>query len=279
MNKIDLSKINWCEIQIKLDNKQLFWSDLPKYIGYSRKIIERAVNEGYLRKIIYQKKMSSESKRKISVGRIKYLKENPDKHPWKNNSKFKSKPCELFKKKLDEHNIKYVSEYEPSDERYYCIDVAFPNKKIGIEINGNQHYERDGTLKNYYLKRNEYLNTIGWEIYNIHYSIIYDSILLELLINHVKKFSLNQNDLNSYLSEYIERKKNKHNHCCDCGTIISKKSKRCKKCASKLNYKVTHPTKEELQNLIKTNNWSNIGRMYNVSDNAVRKWAKSYNLS
>lgn len=99
-----------------------------------------------------------ETKNKISESRKKFLKENPDKHPWKNNSKFKSKPCEVLKAKLKENYIEFVSEY--TDKVWihsYAIDIAFPNKKIGIEINGNQHYNKDMSLKPYYKKRQKYL--------------------------------------------------------------------------------------------------------------------------
>lgn len=42
--------------------------------------------------------------------------------------------------------------------------------------------------------------------------------------------------------------------------------------------KVTRPTKEELAELIESTSWVGIGRLYGVSDNAVRKWAKSYGI-
>ena len=38
------------------------------------------------------------------------------------------------------------------------------------------------------------------------------------------------------------------------------------------------PTKEELQTLIDTTPYVKIGEMYGVSDNAIRKWAKSYGI-
>ena len=38
------------------------------------------------------------------------------------------------------------------------------------------------------------------------------------------------------------------------------------------------PTKEELQKLIDEKSFCAIGRMYNVSDNAVRKWAKNFGI-
>ena len=180
MNKIDLNTIDWNEIQ-KKHNDGIYWNNLSTIVNLSRTTLERAAREGYLKKIIHKPIISIEVKEKISKGRIKYLKENPDKHPWKNNDKFKSKPCELLKNKLNENNIIYISEYEPSNERYYSIDIAFPNKKIGVEINGNQHYNRDGTLKDYYNKRNNFLISIGWKIYDIHYSIVYNDLLLKTL--------------------------------------------------------------------------------------------------
>lgn len=42
--------------------------------------------------------------------------------------------------------------------------------------------------------------------------------------------------------------------------------------------KVDRPSKEELAQLLSCKNWCEIGRMYNVSDNAIRKWAKKYNI-
>ena len=42
--------------------------------------------------------------------------------------------------------------------------------------------------------------------------------------------------------------------------------------------KVERPNKEELQDLIKNNTWVDLGKMFGVSDNAVRKWARKYKL-
>lgn len=39
-----------------------------------------------------------------------------------------------------------------------------------------------------------------------------------------------------------------------------------------------HPSKEELQELIDTLPWTTIGKMFGVTDNAVRKWAKKYGI-
>lgn len=41
---------------------------------------------------------------------------------------------------------------------------------------------------------------------------------------------------------------------------------------------LNRPSPEELKKLLEETNYSAVGRIYGVSDNAVRKWAKSYNI-
>lgn len=62
------------------------------------------------------------------------------------------------------------------------------------------------------------------------------------------------------------------------GETSEKKIDVCDKCSHMLSRKVTWPDKETLGNLIKTTSFSRIGEMYGVTDNAVRKWCKSYGL-
>lgn len=121
------------------------------------------------------RKHSSESKQKISAARKTWLKENPDKHPWKKNSKFKSVPCEFLKNKLIEANIQFVEEYQPVKNRAYSCDIALMDKKIIIEVNGNQHYSNhtEKILAPYYQERHDIIKSLGWEIYELHYSEVY----------------------------------------------------------------------------------------------------------
>lgn len=118
--------------------------------------------------------MSDETKAKISKARSKFLSENPDKHPWRNSDKFKSVPCELIKAYLKSKSIVFVDEWQPIKTKGYLIDIAFPDIKLGIEINGNQHYNKDGTLKAYYQKRHDEIISTGWTLLELHYSIAYD---------------------------------------------------------------------------------------------------------
>ena len=62
-------------------------------------------------------------------------------------------------------------------------------------------------------------------------------------------------------------------------TLQEKEKTYCSnKCRGLDNRKVDRPSKEELKVLIENNSWLALGRKFNVSDNAVRKWAKNYDL-
>lgn len=82
------------------------------------------------------------------------------------------------------------------------------------------------------------------------------------------------------ISEIITKLKTKQiRYCPTCNSIISQKAKHCSTCSSQINRKVEkRPTKEELKDLIRNKSFLEIGRMFNVSDNAIRKWCASYGL-
>jgi very-short-patch-repair endonuclease len=114
----------------------------------------------------------------LSEKRKKYLKENPDKHPWKAKNKQRSVPCEILKKTLKENGINFIEEYQPLyPDRFFSIDIAFPDKKIGIEINGNQHYTNEGVLTSYYKERHRLIEKSGWKLYEFHYSSVYNGMI------------------------------------------------------------------------------------------------------
>lgn len=67
-------------------------------------------------------------------------------------------------------------------------------------------------------------------------------------------------------------KKNKVNKCVDCGKIITRSSTRCRSCSKKLQPN-KKPNKDILEKTLLENkyNFSKVGRIFGVSDNAVRK--------
>lgn len=68
--------------------------------------------------------------------------------------------------------------------------------------------------------------------------------------------------------------------CIDCGANITRWGVRCKSCSIIHNRKVDRPSKEELYDALQNTKgkFSEIGKLYGVSDNAIRKWCDSYNL-
>lgn len=148
---------------------------------------------------------SDETKEKISKSRKKWLFEHKEQHVWKRNTKFKSVPCENVKQFLTDNNINFVPEYTPFEDVNYCIDIAFPHEKIGIEINGNQHYDKNGNLSQYYQQRHDLFIERGWKLYEVHYTKCFD------INNSFFKSLLNLNLKNENCSEYIKEQKLRKN--------------------------------------------------------------------
>lgn len=67
--------------------------------------------------------------------------------------------------------------------------------------------------------------------------------------------------------------------CVTCGVnFVSKKGGRCTECAKIATRKAERPSREELKDMIRTESFLSLGKKFNVSDNAIRKWCKGYNL-
>ena len=68
------------------------------------------------------------------------------------------------------------------------------------------------------------------------------------------------------------------NYCIDCGAPITTDAIRCRACEGKNRITEKPITREELKDLIRTTPFTQIGNQFGVSDNAIRKWCKNYNL-
>jgi len=131
--------------------------------------------ESYKKRIgLIGKKHTNETKINLSIIRKKFLSENPEKHPWKNNKKFISKPCEILKEKLRKNNINLLEEFNPEIEgRHFSCDIYLPNENLIIEVNGNQNYDEIGKLKPYYQERHDLLLNKGFKVCELHYSKVF----------------------------------------------------------------------------------------------------------
>ena len=147
---------------------------------------------------------SEETKNKISKSKKKYLLDHKEEHVWKRNTKFLSIPCQNLKNKFKELNISFIEELTPFDDYNYSIDIAWPDIKVGIEVNGNQHYNKDGTLAEYYQNRHNIFESRGWKIFEIHYSKCYNINIKEF--EDILKLDIYDKE---YIKEYFDKKQQK----------------------------------------------------------------------
>jgi hypothetical protein len=68
-------------------------------------------------------------------------------------------------------------------------------------------------------------------------------------------------------------------YCIKCNkNTVSKENGTCRECANKANRVVERPSREELKNMIRNIPFTQIAEDYGVSDKAITKWCKTYNL-
>ena len=109
-----------------------------------------------------------------------------------------------------------------------------------------------------------------------HMSLILDHINGVHNDNRLENLRIVCPNCNATLETHCNGTHLKKRFYCDCGNEIVKGSKKCSTCNKKDYRKVERPTYDELKNLVKRLGYSGTGREYGVSDNAVRKWIKSY---
>lgn len=323
----------------ELSDKGLTVMEIANHLNVSDCLVRKTLKNNNI-KINKPKPVihTEETKKNLSEKRKQWLKDNPDKHPWRNKDKFKSKPCEKVKEFLTRLNIPFIEEYQPEiDGRSFSIDIALPDKMIALEINGNQHYERDGTLKSYYQERHDLLEANGWNVYEIHYSACFNlnkwsdfidelsnaNVKVEFdYFNYVPKMkklkycvdcgkhidkraircrpcSLNysnmeaekrqkekprkekpQKIIHNIILKHVKKETVKMEELCKCGNIKDSDAKQCMTCFRIGRRKVIdRPEKEELEKMLWELPFTRLGEKYGVSDNAVRKWCKSYDIT
>lgn len=101
--------------------------------------------------------------------------------------------------------------------------------------------------------------------------------------NRIENLRIICPNCHSQTETFGNKRGKKHNYCIDCGCEISLKSIRCNSCSAKHRntFKVSpenRPSKEELLKLILSKSFTEIGKMFGVVDNTIRKWCKSYEL-
>jgi very-short-patch-repair endonuclease len=233
-------KRDWNEIQKYYDDNHT-WRDIIKHFKMSNETLIKAIKNNLL--IIRTKSdanvtanikktriLSDKTKQKISESRKKYLKEHPDQVPYLlNHSKNESFPEKYFESILTKTKLKY--------ERYlqisiYELDFAFIDKKINLEIDGEQHYT-DLKIIESNKNRNSFLENNGWKTIRIRWSD-YQKLnriqkeekileLIEIIENKIEDFT-------PFLNGKVGGK-----YYCKCGNTKSKHGKMCIKCRRNKN--------------------------------------------
>ena len=113
------------------------------------------------------KKHTEDQKLKIGASVKKFLEANPEMVPYKrNHSSKESYPEMYFTDLFSAENIDLHKQFPVGS---YRLDFADPDKKIAIEIDGEQHYV-DKKMVAHDEIRDAYLKSIGWYVYRIRWS-------------------------------------------------------------------------------------------------------------
>lgn len=217
-------------------------------------------------------KMSEETKQKLRIARLNFIKEHPEQTAWRKNNE-PSYPEKCFIKFLEQNGYdkKYCIEREYPVFPYY-IDFAFVNEKIAIEIDGSQHLESDRAESD--RKKDDLLVKNGWKVIRISESEVktnWESI--NAVINESLNFDrdLFVTKIGIFKHKKLKNRKQERDE-------YGRTEKETINCIKQRIVK-NRPNKDELYELlVKEKNFSAIGKMFNVSDNAIRKWCKWYKI-
>jgi len=162
--EINLKKIcKYCQEEfesgLKLGGHQAWCKENPDYKEKSK------ISKEKLSIHFKGRKLSDEHKKKLSENKKEYLIKNPDKVPYKLNHSSKiSYPERYFLSVLKGFDFQYKV-----PGTLYEIDFANPDKKIAIEIDGEQHYV-DQRIIEHDIKRDQTLEDLGWKTIRIRWS-------------------------------------------------------------------------------------------------------------
>ena len=211
-------------------------------------------------------KHTEESKKIMREKRLEFMKNNPEKTAWRlSNVSYPEKLCiEYIEKNGLDKKYSIVREYSVFP---YFVDFAFLNEMVAVEIDGSQHLlperkERDN-------KKDKLLNDLGWLVIRISEKEIKTNI--ENVFNEIVSILKDNPKINNHrIGLVVKPKKYQKKERNEFG-FTEKQIQTIKN-----QRRVERPQIDELKKLIKENGYKKTGKMFGVSDNAVRKWLESY---
>jgi very-short-patch-repair endonuclease len=270
-------RYDWGEVQ-ELYDTGLSYKELRKAIGVTNQTLVKASKRGVFNprslsdasKIgaskIDQSTLWTPERRKLqSEAKKKLYKEHPEKHPNRklaNNRQQMSYPEKLVYDWLTNQSIEFI--HQRKIDKYY---VDFNIGSLCIEVDGKYFHHKE-----YDIKRDKIITDLGFTIRRVSASNI---------IKHGASIVLDKSIPDDILAKHIDLRKPRICPICK-STYYGKRticSDECKKKSMILKCSIPPISKADLQQLIDTNTpFTTIGKQYGVSDNAVRKWCKKYNI-
>ena len=212
-----------------------------------------------------------------------------------------NKDIDFFRYIPDEFKLYFLFGYFDGD------GSIFISKNLSIEITGNYSFllsVKKFLENNYYIKsellcreRNGFATKYDLKLIQIYslylFSYLYLDFGKECLLKRkynkmidahsILKTKVDNNENLKYNSGlFIDIRKNKKiikdNVCKNCGIFISRGGEFCKECSYKMKRKVERPPRDILKFDIRNYPFIKLSEKYGVTDNAIRKWCKSYNL-
>jgi very-short-patch-repair endonuclease len=246
------------KFKLQSDDIKNVLGDRIRSLSESNKIAHKKYPEKF--------KHTEESKKIMREKRLEFMKNNPDKTAWRLSNV--SYPEKLFIEYIESNGLdkKYsiVREYSVFP---YFIDFTFVNQMVAIEIDGSQHLlpERKESDD----KKDKLLNDLGWFVVRISENEIKTNI--DEVFNKIVSILNEKPKVNNFkIGMVVKPKKYQKKERNEFGftelEILSKFKQR----------KVERPPLSVLLNQTKEMGFPKTGKLYNVSENTIRKWIKAY---
>lgn len=170
---------------------------------------------------------------------------------------------ECSKELLNERELYWINQYNSLQDGYNMSTIQNLQRKVPVSL--VKQIIKD-------IQESDLNETQIAEKYNVSHTWV-------SLVNQGKLW---YNSNLSYPLRNFLKKKSQPNKCIDCNKIINSQAKRCLQCQKiyqEEKFQERHQiTRDQLKKLIREKTFLEIGKMFNVSDNAVRKWCDKYNL-
>lgn len=187
-----------------------------------------------------------------------------------------------------------IRKYGLQNFSFEVIEECFENQLNEKEQYYIEYYDTTNQDKGYNLTKGGQTGSIDVILDDSQIKEIYDLLINSNLTETeiANKYNVSQRYISGInLGQYrvqlgytypllkYRQKKEKNYYCKKCGIqIASYKATLCVRCAREEARVVERPSREELKEEIRNNSFLALSRKYQVSDSAIRKWCKAYDL-